>query len=66
VSGVSDVSVAPHGEGTVRVVANVAGDDVREAAVKALVERGLGVRSVADAAGDLESVFLKLTKKEAA
>jgi ABC-2 type transport system ATP-binding protein len=64
--GVSDVSVAQHGEGTIRVVANVAGDDVREAFVKALVEKGLGVRSVADAAGDLESVFLKLTKKEAA
>ncbi|HEY4221138.1 MAG TPA: ABC transporter ATP-binding protein [Myxococcota bacterium] len=66
IAGITEVSCAAHGEGTIRVVANVTGDSVREAAVKALVDKGLGVRSVNDAAGDLESVFLKLTKREAA
>ena len=49
-----------------RARAHVADEGAREAAVKALVDKGLGVRSVHDAAGDLETVFLKLTRKEAA
>lgn len=64
--GVSDVEVAVAVDGVVRARAMVRGDAAREAAVKALVDRGLGVRAVQDAAGDLESVFLRLTRKEAA
>jgi ABC-2 type transport system ATP-binding protein len=66
VEGVSEVQVGAAVDGLVRAQAMVNGEAVREAAVKALVERGLGVRSVQDAAGDLESVFLRLTRKEAA
>lgn len=66
VAGVSDVDVATAVDGIVRAKLMVQGDASREAAVKALVEKGIGVRSVQDAAGDLESVFLRLTRKEAA
>jgi ABC-2 type transport system ATP-binding protein len=62
VDGVKDPSVLSEIGGVARVRAGVAGDASREAAVKALVERGFGVRAVEDAAGDLESVFLQLTK----
>jgi ABC-2 type transport system ATP-binding protein len=68
VQGVSDVQVAM-GAGTVQVKARVLNDAAKEGAVKALVDKGLGVRSVGDVEGDLESVFLKLTNtnnKEAA
>lgn len=66
VAGVSDVQAAM-GAGTVQVKARVQNDEAKERAVKALVDKGLGVRSVGDVEGDLESVFLKLTNtKEAA
>jgi ABC-2 type transport system ATP-binding protein len=64
--GVSDVHTSIGAAGLVHARARVHGDAAKEMAVKALVDRGLGVRSVADAGGDLESVFLKLTTKEAA
>jgi ABC-2 type transport system ATP-binding protein len=66
VAGVTDVQAAM-GAGTVQLKARVQSDAAKEAAVKALVDKGLGVRSVGDVEGDLESVFLKLTNtKEAA
>ena len=39
-----------------------AGEAAREGAVKALVDKGLGVHRVVEAGGGLESVFLKLTR----
>ena len=64
--GVSDIDAAAIVGGLVRTRLRVQGEPAKEAAVKALVDKGLGVRSVVDQAGDLESVFLKLTTKEAA
>lgn len=64
--GVSDVDASAIVGGLVRARLRVAGEAAKESAVKSLVDRGVGVRSVADQAGDLESVFLKLTTKEAA
>ena len=65
-AGVSDVDASAVVGGLVRARLRVQGEAAKETAVKALVDQGLGVRSVADQAGDLESVFLKLTTKEAA
>lgn len=61
VAGVSDVQVATASGGTAQVKARVQSDAAKEAAVKALVDKGLGIRAVSDVEGDLESVFLKLT-----
>ncbi|MCC7074359.1 MAG: ABC transporter ATP-binding protein [Deltaproteobacteria bacterium] len=60
--GVSELETTDVGNGVVRLCARVASDTAREQLVATLVQRGLGVRSVSDAEGGLESVFLKLTK----
>jgi ABC-2 type transport system ATP-binding protein len=60
VGGLRDLSVSPR-DGLVTVSAVVDSDGAREALVAALVGAGLGVRSVSDATGGLEGLFLKLT-----
>jgi ABC-2 type transport system ATP-binding protein len=59
--GVSDLIVGDAGGGLLRVQARVADDTAREQLVRALVERGLGVRSVVALGTDLEALFLALT-----
>lgn len=63
VEGVTDVEVAVDDDalGLLRLRARVATDDARERLVRAVVERGLGVRSVASPESDIEALFLKLT-----
>lgn len=60
--GVSGLEVEAAGPGLVRLRARLASDAAREQLVATLVQRGLGVRSVADSQTGLESVFLKLTQ----
>jgi ABC-2 type transport system ATP-binding protein len=52
------------GEGRLEVVITL-GEDRTEALVAALVGAGIGVRRVADAADELEEVFLRLTRGDA-
>jgi ABC-2 type transport system ATP-binding protein len=58
--GLKDMSVSER-DGLATVRTQVASDAAREALVAALVSAGLGVRSVTDARGGLEELFLKLT-----
>ena len=60
--GVAELEAADVGEGLVRLRARLASDAARELLVATLVQRGFGVRTVADTEVGLESVFLKLTK----
>jgi ABC-2 type transport system ATP-binding protein len=63
VDGVSDVELSSFEDDVARFLLRVDGDEVREAAVSALVQAGLGVRRVAEADGaGLEDVFLRLTR----
>lgn len=66
VAGVKAVRPRPStDDGLVRLDVEMA-EDVREEVVKALIAGGLGVRRVDDAVGELEEIFLDLTKERAA
>lgn len=57
---VTNYELVPDGE-LVNAAVTLASDS-REQLVKELVEAGLGIRSVQDAAGELEQIFLELTR----
>lgn len=61
-AGVRDAEVEPAGEaGVVRALIRADGD-VREAAARAIVERGLGLLALRLVEQELEAIFLQLTK----
>ena len=66
VAGVGGLELRPAGPPGVWKLRATGSDAAREELVRALVTRGCGVRQVVDDAAGLESVFLKLTRKEAA
>lgn len=67
VKGVSEVELVSIDGDLVELSAKVESEEAKEALVKALVDKGLGIRRVAERQGaGLESVFLRLTRKGAA
>jgi ABC-2 type transport system ATP-binding protein len=64
--GVEILSFEPSGETVRLVVGSTAGEDHREAVIRALVQADCGIRGVREAASsELESVFLSLTREVA-
>jgi ABC-2 type transport system ATP-binding protein len=62
---VDGFELAPEDDGFVHATVSLKGD-TREALVRELVEAGIGVRGVQDALGELEQIFLELTRAPAA